>query len=114
MADKLLEQNQLMAENEQPNSHTAAGRRDQHAVCSLHGLSVGHLTLTTTPVPLRKPRARHDLNLARPHERRASVCGRRAAFRSGSVPQDAPLGSPLHFPARRPQTEASVSLLRWA
>jgi hypothetical protein len=35
-----------------------------------------------------------------PQERRASVCGRRAALRSGSVPLDAPLRSPLHFPAR--------------
>ncbi len=85
------------------------GRRDQHAVCSFHGLPVGPLTLTTTPIPLRKPRARHDLNSAGPHERRASVSGRRAALRSGSVPLDAPLRPPLHCPARRPQTKASLS-----
>jgi hypothetical protein len=42
------------------------GRRDQHAVCSLHGLPVGPLTLTTTPAPLRKPRARHDLTIVGP------------------------------------------------
>jgi len=32
--------------------------RDQHAVCSLHGLPVSLLTLTTTPVPLHKPLSR--------------------------------------------------------
>ena len=40
-------------------------------------------------------------------ERRASVCGRRRALRSGSDPLGAHLHSPLHLPARRPQTEAS-------
>src|SRR5580698_1976807 len=61
--------------------------RDQYAVCSFHGLPVGPLTLTTTPVPLRKPRARHDLNSAGPHERRASVCGRRRRFAPASLRQ---------------------------
>jgi hypothetical protein len=76
--------------------------------------AVGPVTPTTTPVSLRKSRARHDLNVPGPQKRRASVCGRRAALHSGSVPLNAPLRSPLHFPARRPQTEASVSLPRWA
>jgi hypothetical protein len=57
--------------------------RDQHTLFSLHGLPVGPLSLTTTPVPLRKPCARHDLNSAEPHQRHASVCGRGAAVRSG-------------------------------
>jgi hypothetical protein len=83
--------------------------RDQHAVCSFHRLPVGPLTLTTTPVPLRKPCARHDLNFAGPQERRTSVCGRWAAFRSSSIPLDAALRSPVHLPARRPQTEAYSS-----
>jgi hypothetical protein len=79
---------------------TTVGRRDQHAVCSLHGLPVGPLALTTPPVPLRKPRARHDLNSAEPHQRHASVCGPGAVFRSGFASLDASLRSPLHFPPR--------------
>ena len=86
--------------------------RDQHAVCSFHGLMVGPFTLTTTPVPLRKPRARHGLKFTGPQERRASVRWRRAAFRSGSVPLDVPRRLPLHFPSRRPLTEARLSELR--
>ena len=86
--------------------------RDQHAVCSILGLPVGPFTLTTTPVPLRKPRARHDLKDTGPHQRRASVSGGQAAFRSGSDPLDATLRSPLHFPACPPQTEALLNVDR--
>jgi hypothetical protein len=67
-------------------------RRDQHAVCSFHGLPVGPLSPTTTPVPLCKPRARHDLNSPGPHERTASVCGRGRRFSQFFVPVS---GSPL-------------------
>ena len=106
-----MEEGQGCREN-YPLTIRGNGRRDQHAVCSFHGLPVGPFPLTTTPVPLRKPRARHDLNLAGPQKRRASVCGRRAAFRSGSDPLDATLRSPLHFPASPPQTEAVLNVDR--
>jgi len=39
---------------------SAEFRRDQRAFSSLHGLPVGPVPLSTTPVPLRKPRARHE------------------------------------------------------
>ena len=78
----------------------------------VHGLPVGPFPLTTTPVPLHKPRARHDLKNTGPHQRRASVSGGQAAFRSGSDPLDATLRSPLHFPARPPQTEALLNIDR--
>ncbi len=85
------------------NTQTAG--RDQHTFCSLHGLPVGPFSLTTTPVPLRKPRARHNLKITGPNQQCASVCRGRPAFRSGSVPLDATLRSPLHFPPalRRPK-----------
>ncbi len=42
----------------------------------LHGLPVGPVPLSTTPVPLRKPRARHEWAFAGvPRVRQASVCG---------------------------------------
>jgi len=37
--------------------------RDQRAVCFASGLPVGPVSLSTTPVPLRKPRARHERHL---------------------------------------------------
>jgi hypothetical protein len=70
-----------------------ANDHDQHAVCSFHGLPVAPVSLATTPVPLRKPRARHDLNPAGPHPRRASVCERGAASSSGCASLDASLVS---------------------
>jgi hypothetical protein len=80
--------------------------RDQHAVCLLHGFLVGPVSLATTPFPLRKPRARHDLNPAGPHLRRASVCEQRRRFALAALPLDASLRSPLHFSRLRSQTEA--------
>ena len=73
---------------------------------SLHGLSRRPVSLSTTPVPLRKTRARHERQLDWPHQRRASVCGSAAALRSGCVPA-ALSALRSTFPARRPQTEAA-------
>ena len=72
----------------------------------LHRLSVGPVPLTTPPVPLLKPCARH--------ERHSRCAARAACFRQrlgGGVSlrlRFARRSSPpaLHFPARRPQTEA--------
>jgi hypothetical protein len=47
-------------------TNRGVGRRDQHAACSFHGLPVVPFYRTTTPVPLRKPRARHDLTIVGP------------------------------------------------
>jgi hypothetical protein len=88
------------AGNSCPFNRIPLTSRDQHALCLLHRLPVGPLTLTTTPVPLCKSRARHDLKFTGPHKQRASVCGRRAALRSGSVPLDA--SSPPCAPLSRP------------
>jgi hypothetical protein len=77
---------------------------------SLHGLPVGPVSPSTTPVPLRKPRARH--------ERASAMCrrsgglpsaARRRALRFGCVPLDASLRSPLHFP-RSPTADRSQSM----
>jgi hypothetical protein len=57
---------------------------------SLHELKVGPVSLSTTPLPLHKARARHERQLNWPHQRRASVCGSAAALRSGSVPAVTP------------------------
>jgi len=53
---------------------------DQFAVTnarfvSLHGLPVAPASPAPTPVPLHKPRARHELAFSSPNRRRASVCG---------------------------------------
>ena len=74
---------------------------------SLHGLSVVPVPLSTTPVPLRKARARHE---------RASAMGRksgglpsaarRRALRSGCDSLNASLRPPLHFP-RSPTADRS-------
>jgi hypothetical protein len=74
----------------------------------LHRLSVGPDPLTTAPVPLLKPCARH--------ERHSHCAARAACFRlrlGGGVALRLRFvrcsSSPaLHFPARRPQTEAFV------
>ena len=49
-------------------------------------------------------------DFSRSQQRHAFVCERQPAFRSDSVPLDAPLLSALHFPASHPQTEASSSV----
>jgi hypothetical protein len=75
--------------------------------------------VSVAPCPSR-PNLFHSANRAlvtgwywaEPQWRRASVGGRRAAFHSGSVPLGAPRRLPLHFPARRPPTEARFSELR--
>ena len=81
-------------------------RRDQRAVCFAPRAARCPVPLSTTPVPLRKPRARH--------ERASAMCrrscglpsaARRRALRSGSVPLGAPLRLLSTFPlaARRPK-----------
>ena len=70
----------------------------------LHGLPVDPVSLSTTPAPLRKARARHERQFKWPHQRLASVCGSAAALHSGSVPA---VSSPaLHFP-RSPTADRS-------
>ena len=73
---------------------------------SLHGLPVVPFPLSTTPVPLLKPRARHELAWCRAAEAGASVSGPAAGVAHGFVPLDAPLRLRSTCPARRPQTEA--------
>jgi len=84
--------------------------RDQRAVCFASGLPVGPVSLTTTPIPLRKPRARHERASAkcRMSGGLPSAAWRRA-LRSGCVPLDASLRSPLHFP-RSPTADRSQSM----
>ena len=78
-------------------------------IATLHGLPVGPFSLSTTPVPLHKPRARHERqSRVGPQRRRASVCGSAAALRSGCDLLCAPLRPPLHFP-RSPTADRSVS-----
>jgi hypothetical protein len=73
---------------------------------SLHRLGGRPISPATTPVPLRKNRARHERQWDWPQQRRASVCGSAAALRYGSVPAVSPLSAPL-FPLadRRPKPE---------
>ena len=52
-------------------------RRDQRAVCFASGLPVGPVSLSTTPVPLRKSRARH--------ERASAKCRMSGGLPSGDV-----------------------------
>ncbi len=48
-------------------------------LASLHGLTVGPVSLSTTPVPFRKPRARHELARCRA----AGVAGFRLRLSGG-------------------------------
>src|SRR5947207_6898337 len=75
---------------------------------TLHVLLVVPVPLPTTPVPLRKSRARHEREscVGRKSGGLPSAAGRRP-LRSGCDALYAPLRSPRHFPARRPQTEAA-------
>jgi hypothetical protein len=77
---------------------------------SLHRLPVASSPLSTAPVPLRKPRARHEWAFAgMPQTRQASVCGSTAG-RSAPAAIRFALLSVLRStcPARRPQTEARM------
>ncbi len=74
---------------------------------SLHGLPVVPVPLSTTPVPLLKPRARHELAWCK--GRRSGglpSVARQRALRSGSVSLCASLRLCSTVPAHRPQTEA--------
>ena len=100
----------VATERDDPDEHPAT-RLYPPAVtnarfATLHGLPVGPVPLSTTPVPLLKPCARH--------ERHSHCAATAAGFRlrlGGGVAlrlRFARRSSPpaLHFPARRPQTEA--------
>jgi hypothetical protein len=72
---------------------------------TLHGLAVGPVSLSTTPVPLRKPRARHERHLqwaARRGELPSAARRRRCA----PTPFQPSLRLRSTVSARRPQTEA--------
>ena len=72
----------------------------------LYKLPVGPVPLSTTPVPLRKPRSRHEGHL-QTAARAAGFhlrLGSGVALRLCSARRFSPPA--LHFPARRPQTEA--------
>jgi len=81
-------------------------RRDQRAVCLASRAARRPVPLSTTPVPLRKPRARHEFAW----RRAADAAGFRlrpggGTLRSGCDSLCAALRSPLHFPRspiRRP------------
>lgn len=65
----------------------------------LHGLPVGPIPLSTTPVPLRNSYVRHERHsFGATAYAAASVCGSAAALRSGLIPLCAPFQPPLHFP----------------
>jgi hypothetical protein len=74
---------------------------------ALHGLPVAPVPLSTTPVPLRKSRARHELAwcIGRKSGGLPSAA-RRRALRSGRDSLNASLRLRSTLPARRPQTEA--------
>ncbi len=90
------------------SSHAeTVGRRDQRAVCCAPRTARCPVPLSTTPVPLRKPRARHERHsFATSQKRRLPSVARRRALRSVCVSLCAPLRLRSTFPARRPQTEA--------
>jgi hypothetical protein len=81
-------------------------RRDQRTVSFAPRAARRPVALRRTPLPLHKPRARHERHLEWPQKRQASVCGSAAALRSGCVSLDTPLRLRSTFPACRPQTEA--------
>jgi hypothetical protein len=73
---------------------------------ALHALPASALRPpSTTLVPLRKARARHERNFLGSLHPLASVCGPAVPLRSGSASLDAPLRR-RSTSARRPQTEA--------
>ena len=75
---------------------------------SLHGLSVVPVPLSTTPVPLRKPRARHELAWCRTAGAAAfRLRPGSGTLRFGSNSLNAPFRPPLHLP-RSPTTDRSL------
>jgi len=74
----------------------------------LHGLPVGPVSLSTTPVPLRKTRARHERHPFK-HRMSDGFRLRLGARRCTSASLRYPLLSAFApLPASRPQTEANV------
>jgi len=60
---------------------------------------VGPVSLTTTPVPFRKKRARHERHLFQANDRRASACGSETVV---TLRLRSCVSAPaLHFPVRR-------------
>jgi len=65
----------------------------------LTGLMVGPVSLTTTPVPFRRKRARHERHLFQPNGRRASACGLATVV---TLRLRSCVSAPaLHFPVRQ-------------
>jgi hypothetical protein len=76
---------------------------------------VGPVSLTTTPVPFRKKRARHERHLFQPNDRRASACGTATVvslrLRSCRLSASAPLS---RSPNRRPKQNRQGSRVSMA
>jgi len=72
---------------------------------------VGPVSLTTTPVPFRRKRARHERHPQMPNDRRASACGTATVvplrLRSRRLSASTPLS---RSPNRRPKQFFSPSL----
>src|SRR5207253_5288989 len=73
-------------------------RRDHRADCYAPRAAGRPFSLSTTPVPLRKPRARHELQSRVSRKSGGFRLRLAAALRSGCDLLSAPLRPPLHFP----------------